>query len=231
MRAAAIIPAAGRGERMGAALPKALTPILGRALLAWTLEAVIDSGAVSEILVAVPAGEQDSFDAIARESGDERASVRLVIGGETRQESVSNCLAEAPPECELVAVHDAARPLLTGRIMLDVLNRAEETGAAIAAVPAKDTIKLCDRDGAVIETLDRSRAWLVQTPQCFRRDLLASAHEAASAEGYLATDDAALLERSGVPVHVVMGSYENIKVTTPEDILLCEEVLRRRASQ
>jgi 2-C-methyl-D-erythritol 4-phosphate cytidylyltransferase len=161
------------------------------------------------------------------EAGEGAPRVRLVIGGETRQESVANCLAEVS-EGELVAVHDAARPLLTGSIMRDVLDRAGETGAAIAAVPAKDTIKLCDRDGIVVETIDRSRAWLVQTPQCFRRDLLVGAHEAARAEGYLATDDAALVERAGVAVSVVMGSYENIKVTTPEDILVCEEILKRR---
>jgi 2-C-methyl-D-erythritol 4-phosphate cytidylyltransferase len=209
---------------MGAALPKALTPLLGKSLLEWTLEAVVASGVVSEILVAVPAGAEDAFRAIADEQG---MPVWLVGGGETRQESVANCLAEAP-ECELVAVHDAARPLLTGRLMQDVLLRARETGAAIAAVPAKDTIKLCDGDGVVVETVDRSRAWLVQTPQCFRLDLLIAAHEAAMAEGYLATDDAALVERTGAPVSVVMGSYENIKVTTPEDILVCEEILKRR---
>ena len=231
MLAAAIIPAAGRGERMGASLPKALTPLLGKPLLTWTLQAVLESGAVSEIVVAVPSGEEDAFDEAARESRNAQVSVRLVIGGETRQESVSNCLAELPPECELVAVHDAARPLLTGRIMLDVLTRAIATGAAIAAVPAKDTIKLCSSEGIVTETPDRSRAWLVQTPQCFRRDLLESAHEAARAEHYMATDDAALVERLGKPVHVVMGSYENIKITTPEDVLVCEEILKRRGRQ
>jgi 2-C-methyl-D-erythritol 4-phosphate cytidylyltransferase len=231
MRAAAIIPAAGRGERMGASLPKALMPLLGKPLLIWTLQAILDSGAVSEIVVAVPPGEEASFDKVARESSDAQISVRLVVGGKTRQESVWNCLMETSAECNLIAVHDAARPLLTGRIMVNLLDSAKETGAAIAAVPAKDTIKLCNGEGIVTETLDRSRAWLVQTPQCFRRDLLESAHEAARADNYTATDDAALVERLGEPVHVVMGSYENIKVTTPEDILVCEAILRRRNRQ
>ena len=112
--------------------------------------------------------------------------------------------------------------------MLDVLDRANETGAAVAAVPSKDTVKLCDQEGVVSKTLDRSRVWLVQTPQCFRRDLLVGAHERARREGYSATDDAALVEHSDGEVHVVMGSYENIKVTTPEDMLFCEEILKRR---
>ena len=100
--------------------------------------------------------------------------------------------------------------------------------AAIAAVPCKDTVKLCSEEGVVSETLDRSRLWLVQTPQCFRRNLLVSAYEKASGEGFFATDDAALVERMQVPVHLVMGSYENIKVTTPEDFVICEDILRRR---
>jgi len=213
---------------MGASLPKALIPLLGKPLLSWTMQAILVSGAVSEIVVAVPSGQEEPFEGIARESEDERVSVRLIVGGDTRQESVSNCLAALSAKCALVAVHDAARPLVTPRIMLDVLNRAQETGAAVAAVPVKDTIKLCDGEGVVAETLDRSRAWLIQTPQCFHRDVLESAHEAARAEKYVATDDAALVERLGKPVHVVMGSYDNIKITTPEDVLVCEEILKRR---
>jgi len=228
MRAAAIIPAAGSGERMRARRPKALEPLLGRPLLAWALGPLLGSGAFSEVLVAIPPDERNAFADAVNEAGPAEVPVRLIPGGATRQESVSNCLAELPAGCDLVAVHDAARPMLTKEIALEVLSGASEAGAAIAAVPAKDTVKLCDGDGLVLETLDRSRLWLVQTPQCFGRELLLSAHEAARAEGYSATDDAALVERIGAKVRVVMGSYENIKVTTPEDILVCEEILKRR---
>ncbi len=229
MRAAAIIPAAGRGERMGAAIPKALTPLLGKPLLAWAVDALLESEAFSEVYVAVPAGKEDSFRGGLIEANPR---VRFIAGGATRQESVANCLAEISAECDIVAVHDAARPLLTASICLDVLNRARETGAAIAAVPAKDTVKLCSEDGIVTDTPDRSRVWLVQTPQCFGRELLVSAHEKARAEGFvLATDDASLVERLGAPVSVVMGSYENIKVTTPEDLLVCEQILRKRRKE
>jgi 2-C-methyl-D-erythritol 4-phosphate cytidylyltransferase len=213
---------------MGAAIPKALTPLLGKPLLAWAVNALLESDAFAEVFVAVPAGKEDAFRGGLVEV---EPRLRLIVGGETRQESVANCLAEVSAECDIVAVHDAARPLLTASITSDVLNRARETGAAIAAVPAKDTVKLCSGDGIVTDTPDRSRVWLVQTPQCFSRELLVSAHEKARAEGYLATDDAALVERFGAPVHVVMGSYENIKVTTPEDLLVCEEILKGRGSR
>lgn len=228
MRAVAIIPAAGRGVRMRSPRPKALAPLMGRPLLIWALEPILQLGIFSEILIACPPEDKDSVARILREEDVTETSVRLVGGGETRQHSVARCLQEISVDCDLVAIHDAARPLLTSQLMLDVLNRANETGAAIAAVPSKDTVKLCSEEGVVSKTLDRSLVWLVQTPQCFRRDLLVSAHEKARRDGCLATDDAALVERSNVPVHVVMGSYENVKVTTPEDMLFCEEVLRRR---
>ncbi len=217
---------------MGAAIPKALTPLLGKPLLAWTMELMLRSAAFSEIFVAVPPDKKDSFGRVVKEFEGAAASVRLVEGGETRQESVLNCLSEVSADIEIIAVHDAARSLLTRKILLDTLSRAMETGAAIAAVPAKDTVKLCSENGIVTDTPDRSRVWLVQTPQCFSRELLVSAHEKARAEGsFSATDDAALVERFGAPVHVVMGSYENIKITTPEDILVCEQILKERRKQ
>ena len=231
MHAAAIIPAAGRGRRLGLERPKALAPLLGRPLLAWTLEAIHRCDAFFEILIACPPGATASIESVLDVIDAAQAPVRLVAGGETRQESVSRCLEKISPECDLVAVHDAARPLLERHVMLEALSQARQSGAAIAAVPCKDTVKLLDEDGVVLETPDRSRVRLVQTPQCFRRDLLVSAHEKARREGYVATDDAALVERAGASVRVVMGSYENIKITTPEDIMVCEEILKRRKLQ
>ena len=228
MRAVAIVPSAGRGLRMKSQVPKVLTPLLGRPLLAWTLEPIFQVGLFSEILVACSPEDRPLINRFLSEEIGGSQPVRLIIGGETRQDSVANCLREISGECELVAIHDGARPLLTPQILLDVLHRADETGAAIAAVPCKDTVKVCDEEGIVTQTLDRSRLRLVQTPQCFRHSLIVSAYEKAQREGFIATDDAAVAERMGAAVHVVMGSYENIKVTTPEDILICEEILRRR---
>jgi len=230
MRVTAIIPAAGHGERMRSARPKVLLSLSGRPLLAWTLEPFLDLGLFSEILIACPPAEKDSIGKVLREETEGETPTRLVIGGQTRQESVANCLREVSTDCDLIAIHDGARPLVSSRLLLDVVTRAEESGAAIAAVPCKDTVKLCSEEGVVSETFDRSRLWLVQTPQCFRRNLLVSAYEKAGSEGYVATDDSALVERMQVPVHIVMGSYENIKVTTPEDFVICEDILRRRES-
>ncbi len=230
MRAAAIIPAAGRGERLRFPRPKALAPLLERPLIAWTLESILRCEAFSEIFIACPPGENDSFRAVSSEIDTAGATVRLVDGGETRQESVARCLREISTECGLVAVHDGARPLVTRQIILSVMDTARNTGAAIAAVPSKDTIKLCDDNGVVARTIERSRAWIVQTPQCFHRNLLVSAHEKAQEENHAATDDAALVERIGGAVSVVMGSYENIKVTTPEDMAFCEQILKARGA-
>ncbi len=228
MRAVAIVPSAGRGVRMKSRGPKVLTLLLGRPLLAWTLEPILEVGFFSEILVACSPEDRPLLNRFLSEEIGRSQLIRLIMGGETRQDSVANCLREISAESELVAIHDGARPLLTSQLLMDVLRRADETGAAIAAIPCKDTVKACNEEGIVTETLDRSRLHLVQTPQCFRHGLIVSAYEKAQREGFTATDDAAVVERMGVAVHVVMGSYENIKVTTPEDILICEEILRRR---
>jgi len=208
--------------------PKILTLLLGRPLINWTLEPILELDVFSEILIACSRADRDSVAQAVSGEAAAGAPLRLVVGGETRQESIANCLWKISGDCDVVAVHDGARPLLTSQMMLDVLNRANETGAAIAAVPCKDTVKVCNEEGVVSQTLDRSNLWLVQTPQCFNHGLLVSAHEQAKREQYLATDDAALVERTGAPVHVVTGSYENLKVTTPEDIAFCEEILKRR---
>jgi 2-C-methyl-D-erythritol 4-phosphate cytidylyltransferase len=208
--------------------PKVLTPIRGRPLLAWTLEPILGIDAFLEVFIAYPPGEEHVIGQVIGQDFPDELRVRLVHGGQTRQESVANCLARVPADIDLVAVHDGARPLLTKQLLLNVLECANETGAAIAAVPCKDSIKICNEEGTVTATLDREKLKLVQTPQCFRRELIVAAHEKAERDGYLGTDDSVLVERMGATVHVVMGSYENIKVTTPGDIILCEEVLRRR---
>ncbi len=229
MRVAAIIPAAGSGVRMRSRGPKALMPLRGKPIIIWSLEPFLNLPIFSDIVIACPSDSLDTIGKALKKEHSGEVPVRLVAGGNTRQESVANGLREISAACDLIAVHDGARPLLTEQLLLDVLNRANETGAAIAAVPCKDTVKRCDENGLVLETFDRSKLWLVQTPQCFRYDLLKSAHEKARREGHVATDDAALVENTNARVHIVMGSYENIKITTPEDIPFCEEILKRRS--
>jgi 2-C-methyl-D-erythritol 4-phosphate cytidylyltransferase len=147
----------------------------------------------------------------------------VVPGGARRQDSVRNGLDALGP-CDWVAVHDAARPFATRDLLLRTLDAAQPTGAAVAAVPVKDTIKRV-RDGAVLQTLPRAELWAVQTPQVFRADLLARAHHATDD----ATDDAALVERLGIQVRVAQGAYDNIKITTPDDLALAAWLLDQRA--
>ena len=151
----------------------------------------------------------------------------LVSGGETRQDSVCNGLKALPKDTDFVVVHDGVRPFVTDEMIFTCLEAAADWGAAVAAVPVKDTIKITDSDGFVVDTPDRSRLWSVQTPQVFRRDLLIEAHQHARQEGIQLTDDAALVEQLGLKVKCVMGSYSNLKITTPEDLIVAEGLMNK----
>ncbi len=221
--AIALIVAAGSGQRLGADRPKALVELAGRPMLQWSLDALADVGEVSQVIVAMPSG----FAA--------PAGVEGVEGGTTRSESVRRALAAAAPGPaeEPVLVHDAARPLLTAAIVREVigaLERDESADGAIAAAPVTDTIKRADGTRGVLETLDRSSLWAVQTPQVFRRGALQRALDVAEDVLAEATDDAWLIERAGGRVLVVAIAAENLKVTTPLDLELAARLLERRAA-
>lgn len=226
---AAVVPAAGRGERLGPGVPKALRLLGGVPLLVHAVRSLAESRMVDLVVVAAPpndVGEVRSMLA-GYEAG---ADVQVVAGGPTRQQSVRLALASLPGEVDVVLVHDAARPLAPLE-MIDAVAVAVQDGhpAVVPGLPVADTVKRVDEAGAVTETLDRSRLRAVQTPQGFRRDVLARAHDNASdAE---ATDDAGLVERDGVTVRVVPGSEEAFKVTRPLDLVMAEAVLvHRRAT-
>jgi 2-C-methyl-D-erythritol 4-phosphate cytidylyltransferase len=215
---AAVIVAAGSGERLGADRPKALVELAGRSMLQWSIDALREVEGIARIVVALPAG-------VAAPAG-----VIGVTGGAVRSESVRCALARAG-EDELVLVHDAARPLLTSALAARVLAALvgdEGADAAIAAAPVTDTVKRVGADGAVSETLDRSSLWAVQTPQVFRRAALERALAVSDAELALATDDASLIEQAGGRVIVVASSDENLKVTTPLDLRVAAMVLAAR---
>ena len=150
----------------------------------------------------------------------------LPDGGEERQHSVHSCIKEME-QVEIVLVHDAARPFITQNIIASLVKRAIEQGAAIAGVKAKDTMKKV-KDGIIVETVDRESLWMIQTPQAFRYDLLAEAEDVAEKVGFLGTDEAMLVERLGYPVHIVEASYDNLKMTTKEDLVLGEAILKKR---
>jgi 2-C-methyl-D-erythritol 4-phosphate cytidylyltransferase/2-C-methyl-D-erythritol 2,4-cyclodiphosphate synthase len=213
------IVAAGSGSRLGRSLPKALVPLAGRTLLDRALDAAAAAG-FARIAVAAP---PDRLDEITRLLGPRAA---VVAGGATRSESVRRAVsALAPAAGDVVAVHDAARPLVTADEIRAVVDEAERTGAAAAAMPSVDTIKRA-ADGTVLETLDRGQIWGAATPQAFRGDILQRALDQADA-----TDEAAQCERLGIPVRLVAVSRLAFKITTPEDLELAEAILAARGKR
>ncbi len=220
MTVAALIVAAGRGARMGAAGPKALLPLGGTSILARAVAAFAARPRVARLIVVVadPGAARAAL-------GDQAGRVVLVLGGEERQDSVLRGL-EALEEAAIVLVHDAARPLVPAALIDAVIDAAIAHGAAVPVLPVVDTVKRIGPDGAVVATVRRDDLRLVQTPQGFRTDLLRAAYARAAREGVRATDDAGLVERCGGRVVVVPGSPRNIKITTPADLALAEALLR-----
>jgi len=224
----AVIPASGLGKRLNSETDKAFVPLAGQPLIAHALAVFQDCSEIEEIVLVVRAEQVGRAGELARERGF--AKVKAVVpGGEARQDSVRSGLAEVSPGCDVIAVHDGARPLITREIIASSIDAARADGAAIAAVPVTDTIKSSLDGRFVRSTLDRERLYAVQTPQTFAREVIESAYERAYADRYFGTDDASLVERLGLPVRIVQGSYENIKVTTPTDIAIAEAIMRARA--
>lgn len=226
MHVTAIIPAAGAGVRFGGAVKKQFIALNGLPILSHTLRALAASRALSAIIVVVPPGEE-----LRGRKALELARIDLetevVPGGQARQDSVYIGLQRAKAETDLVLIHDGVRPFVSREVVLATIEAAKEWGAAIAAVPVIDTIKRVDTNGFVVETLQREQLWSVQTPQVFRYALLMRAHRAIREGGIVATDDAALVERIGGMVKVVRGSYENLKITSEEDLPLAGLILKR----
>ncbi len=217
-----IIAAAGAGKRMGQ--DKIFAGLLGRPLLVWAVEPFQSCDLVNQIVIVLRAKDLERGRRLLREYN--WAKVKAVCpGGERRQDSVAEGLKRLE-DCEWVVVHDGARPCLTPELIEKGLAEAKETGAAIPAVPVKDTIKLVS-DDFVERTPRRENLWAAQTPQVFRFELLAQAHAEVSEK---VSDDALMVEKLGHRVKVYPGSYTNIKVTTPEDLELAEIILRRRIS-
>jgi 2-C-methyl-D-erythritol 4-phosphate cytidylyltransferase / 2-C-methyl-D-erythritol 2,4-cyclodiphosphate synthase len=221
MHVTAIIAAGGRGLRFGGAQPKQLVSIGGRTILERSIEAFASHSAIGEIIVALPqALVDDPPAALAVDSSAWHKPIRIVSGGQRRQDSVANGFRAADPSSDLIVVHDAARPFASADLISRTIAAAAERGAALAAVQARDTVKRAGAGHAVVETIPRETIYLAQTPQAFRRDVLA----AALALNDDATDEAALAERAGHPVALVDGEATNIKITTPEDLPIADAI-------
>lgn len=242
MKVVAIIPAAGLGTRMSPAseskgkkpaASKQFFELGGTPILIHTLRKFAASPEIAEIYVALRASEIAGFRSRLEKEAIEltRKKIEFVTGGEHRQQSVANAMTKvtAAPD-DIVLVHDAVRPFVTSEIIHEVIEAAKKHGAAIAGMPAMDTVKQVERtsEGAVISaTVPRERVVMAQTPQGFRFSVLQKAFDEATADGFLGTDEASLVERSGHEVAVVMGSPRNIKITTPADMELAEFYLKR----
>ena len=224
----ALVPAAGRGLRMGGTVPKQFLSLGGEPLIIQSLRTLQAAPVVDRIVLAVPLADVEYCENEIVLRHRFTKVTKVVAGGIERQDSVRNALAQVPSETEIVLIHDAVRPFVTLQMIAEVVAAARKEGAAIIALPMRDTVKQVRTDGTIERTVDRSPLWFAQTPQAFRRDWIEIAHKKAYAEGIRATDDAFLVEWLGHSVAVVEGSGENIKVTRPEDLVIGEAILASR---
>ena len=220
----AVFPAAGSSKRMGGGVNKNLLELAGEPILLRTLKTFSRVERINFLIVAVAAHEVETVEKLLR-GAQGLKPWRVTVGGSERQYSIANGLKLLPDDAQIVLVHDAARPLVTVQTINEVIDAAEQFGGAIAAIPEKNTIKVIDAQGFVRYTPPRAELVSVLTPQGFRREILLQAYDRAAKENFLGTDDSSLVERLGVRVKVVAGGYQNIKITTPEDIRIAETFL------
>jgi 2-C-methyl-D-erythritol 4-phosphate cytidylyltransferase len=223
-----VVPAAGQGRRMGQKTPKQFLTLGGLPLLVHSLRVLEASEAVTAIVLAVPKAEMDYCRREIVSAYKFKKVQAVVEGGEERQDSVGLGLDAVGAEADIVLVHDAVRPFLTTDMVARVIAAADRHGAAIVAIPMRDTVKRVGADGLIDETVDRKPLWSAQTPQAARRALLQEAHRKARQDGFRGTDEAQLIERLGHRVAIVEGSTDNIKVTRPEDLAMGESILASR---
>jgi len=213
---------------MGRELSKQYLALGGMPLLVHTLNVFERCPLVDALLVVVPPPDVEAVrtEMLPRWSLKKLAGV--IPGGKERQDSVRAGIEALERETELVVIHDAVRPFITVELIENCIRAAAEEGAATVGVPVKDTVKEVGADGRVMRTCDRNLLWLTQTPQAFRRDIIENAHRAAVRDGYRGTDDTSLVERLGIAVRMIRGDYGNIKITTPEDLVIAEALLARQ---
>jgi 2-C-methyl-D-erythritol 4-phosphate cytidylyltransferase len=223
-----LIPAAGMGRRMGKSVAKQFLPLGDKPMLAHTLLAFQRASEVDEI---IPILSQEDMESCLKDVIEQYRITKvrtLVVGGKERQDSVMNGLRKLEKDVSIVLVHDGVRPFVTPEMITRSIEMARKGEAVAVGVPVKDTVKEVDDQQVILHTLERSRLWAIQTPQAFPAELLKRAYEESYKYHILGTDDAMLVEHSGGKVRVIMGSYENIKITTPGDLILAEEILKKR---
>ncbi len=225
LKTAAIIVAGGSGSRLGGEIPKQYRLLKGTPVLVRTIDAMSRAPSVGLIVVVVPEAEKAGFfDRYCEPYLHEKVGA-VRAGGPTRLESVARGLSAVDESCDLVAVHDGVRPLVSVELIERCIMEAERSGAAVPGIPLTDTIKSVDKHRKIISTVPREGLWAVQTPQVFRRDILTAAYDKAFREGFSGTDDASLVERAGFSVTVIEGSTDNLKITYEKDIMRAEAIL------
>jgi 2-C-methyl-D-erythritol 4-phosphate cytidylyltransferase len=226
MKTVAIIPAGGVGKRMGTEIPKQYLLLSGIPILAHTLKAFQGSPVIDEIVLIVPEADMTEVrQSIIEKFGFSKVGL-ILPGGTERQDSVRNGLQKVSDKHELIVIHDAVRPFVSESLISRGVAAARECGAITVGVPVKDTVKKVTAEGWVKKTVAREGLWLAQTPQVFRRTIILAAYKKAAADGFYGTDDACLVERMGISVRMIPGESDNIKLTTAEDLLLGERIIR-----
>ena len=222
-----IITAAGDSHRMGS-LDKIFAPINDKPLISYTIDTFQNYPDVHQIVLVLNKNNLDKGKALTDAMNWSKVT-KICIGGQRRQDSVAEGLG-CISGCQWIIIHDGARPCVTIKLIDTGLRQALDTGAAIAAIPAQETVKISDKDSFISSTPDRKHLWIAQTPQIFRLDIIAEAHRQAKISHREATDDAALVEAMGCKVKIYMGSYDNIKVTTPQDLILAKSILNKKGN-
>jgi len=229
MKADAIIVSAGKGQRFMEGRKKQYFSLRGKPILAHTLDQFDTCPLIRSILLVVGQEDQDYCLKEIIEKFKYRKISQITPGGKRRQDSVKNGLDALSSHSEIIIIHDGVRPFVTKEMIEDSIRAAVRFGAAIIAMPVKDTIKMAHTDGTVLKTLDRETLYQTQTPQAFQAALIREAYSKAMENNFVGTDDASLVERLGKKVHILPGSYTNIKITTPEDLMLANLILEMRA--
>jgi 2-C-methyl-D-erythritol 4-phosphate cytidylyltransferase len=227
MKVTAVIPAAGEGKRMNS--KKQFLELNGRPVLDITVSVFNECQSIDEIIVVAAKEDMELTKDLLK--GIKKVK-NIVAGGQDRQDSVYNGIEAIKPESEedLVIIHDAARPLITKDIISRAVTEAKVSKAVVVGLPSKDTVKTVSPENIIMETLDRASIWLVQTPQVFHYSVIKQAYERARKINYKATDDSKLVERLGISVKMIMGSHENLKITTKEDMAMAEAILKGRGN-
>ena len=220
-----VIVSAGRGSRMKADINKQFLKLQNKEVIAHTIDKFYNNENIGEIIVVVREDEAEFFKINIIEKYGYK-NIKIAFGGSERQDSVYNGLKMVDENCKIVLIHDGARPFVNNDTIDSAIESAKENKCVIVGVPVKDTIKVIDENNNVCDTPDRSTLWSIQTPQVFDYSLIMKAHEKAREDNYYGTDDSMLMEYFGQKVKVVEGSYNNIKITTPEDLKIGEEILR-----